>query len=358
MMTKPNPPSRYTKTSLPTKAGAHGVIEIWHDKMLDRNVAIKWLNSSEGEEQLLNEWQILATAMSRHVVEIYELIFDHHGTLFGVILEHIDGQRLDEIFGENSKLDQIESIKALYQLASGLSDLHSVPIIHRDVKPENAVIGSNGRLKIVDFGLSTAAYSIQTARARSTFGYSAPEYYTKPATVSLKSDVYAFGICCWKLFTGTIPTVGKYNLPDASYFPLPSISTVARLPERIVSTVDACLQWQPEKRPGMKTIASVFCAELTKGRHEAFISLPESVTEINASNRRKTIKSSLGSLQISYDDYSFKIEQVEGEVFINNITATIGASLSEGCLIMFGNPSRGRDRGFAPFRKFTPEVVI
>ena len=145
MRRTPVPPTRYQRTTKAPKAGAYGVVEVWHDQLLDRDVAIKWLASSDGEEQLLNEWKMLATADSSFVAEIYDLIFDRDGTLAGIVMEYIDGVDLSAYPVPKSQDDLVAALRTLYQYAHGLADIHAKDVVHRDVKPDNGMLGADGR---------------------------------------------------------------------------------------------------------------------------------------------------------------------------------------------------------------------
>src|ERR1700761_2560431 len=249
---RPSPPNRYQATSLPPSVGAYGEVEVWQDSLLNRPVAIKWLLAAEGEEQFLAEWRVLAAVVPRHIVEIYDLIFDDHGVLFGIVMEYVDGQPLSAVKVPRKASETDSIIRLLYQFAKGLEDLHSIGFVHRDVKPENAVISNAGRLKVCDFGLS-GPENHMTERGRGTMGYRGPEYFHKKKefSVTAKSDVYAFGVVCWKLFTGGVPDVGHLGFPDEDSFPVDSVGTKLTLPERLVEAIDSCLVWVPEDRPPM-----------------------------------------------------------------------------------------------------------
>lgn len=358
MTRRPPPPARYQATAHPPNPGGYGVVEVWHDEMLDRDVAIKWLVSQEGEEQLLNEWRVLANAVSRHVVEIYDLVFDHHGVLFGIVMEFISGTTLDRLPVPTSKEQSLVAIRLLYQFALGLADLHSREVVHRDIKPDNAMIETGGRLKICDFGLSGPPNTV-TLRARGTMGYRAPELFFSPATVTFKSDVYAFGAVCWKVFTHALPVIGRSGVPEASEFPIASIVTkVPDMPARLAMVIDSCLARNPSERPDIAAVAVALRNELTRGKHVGSLSLGSGPAVMNAVTNQKRLGTGSNSIQVSYDEYDFRVDTVAGEVYINNSLARSGDLLTEGCLLTFGGSNMGAQRAFAPFRQFSPEVVI
>lgn len=359
-MMRPNPPARYRQTRHPLKAGGYGVVEVWHDNMLDREVAIKWLGKPEAELELINEWQLLAQSLSRYVVQLYDLVLDEKGKLFGIVLEFIDGQALSEVPLPQNEDETNRVLKLLYQFACGLADLHDISIIHRDVKPANAVVGGDGRLKIVDFGISSSEAVVETQEVRGTAQFSSPEHWSKikPVVLTAKTDVYCFGLVCWAVLSGKLPVVGPAGSPDIHHFPVVSLNTVFAVPGRLGPVIDSCLAWSADDRPSMKEVAAAIRAELIKGQHVATVAVSSGVVEINAADPKKGVRTGVGNLQMIYDGYEFKIAGVEGEVFVNNVDAAVGGILSEGCLIMFGSVGRGRDRAYSPFRQFSPEVVI
>jgi serine/threonine protein kinase len=358
MTRRPTPPARYKATGRPANSGGYGVVEIWHDDILDRDVAIKWLASQAGEQQLLNEWRVLANATSRHVVEIYDLVFDHHGVLFGIVMEFISGAALSNLPVPTNKEQSVAAVRLLYQLAAGLADLHSGEVVHRDVKPDNAMIEAGGRLKICDFGLSGPPNTL-TLNGRATMGYRAPELFFSPATITLKCDVYSFGATCYKVFTGDLPVMGRSGIPEASEFPIASIATkCSGMPPRLVNVIDSCLLRNPLERPNMREVAMAFRNELTKGKHVGSLSLIKGVTVINSIEKKKRLGAGPNAIEVSYDEYDFRVDAVTGEVYINNSFARVGDFLAEGCLLTFGAPSLGMGRAFAPFRQFAPEVII
>src|SRR5690606_6289681 len=146
---------------------------------------------------------------------IYDIILDKNGNLSAVILEYLAGQGFELV---DLKQDDArpQALRLLYQMAQGLVDLHALNLVHRDVKPANAVCTSDGQLKLVDFGFSSPGTGAQTVEAKGTMGYAAPEFYgSKPVPISSAMDVYSFGMVCWKKLTGKLPKVGPFGIPDS-----------------------------------------------------------------------------------------------------------------------------------------------
>lgn len=356
-MIKPNPPGRYQKSSKGSLSGGYGLVEIWHDTSLAREVAIKW-TAPEDAKQLLSEVRALSQRPSPYIVEIYDVVLDMDGTLRAVILEFLTGSGFETI---NLTLEAQRplALALLYQMAQGLADLHAMKLVHRDIKPANAVCTADGRLKLVDFGLSSPGAGAETVQAKGTMGYAAPEFFgLKPIPISYAMDLYSFGMVCWEKLAGKRPKVGPMVVvPDSTSFPLPSIATKVNLPKALTKLIDLCLEWTPSNRPSMQSVADAMMAELTFGKHTACVLMPSlppySVT--TAPGKVSSLKTPNGSLDIGYDGYTFTIKKVEGAVFVNNKAAVVGQSLQLGCLLTFGSEV---PRHFVPFRQSAPEIVF
>lgn len=356
-MTKPILPQRYQKSSKPTLSGGYGLVEIWNDTSLTREVAVKW-TAPEDAKQLLSEVRALSLRPSPFIVEIYDVVLDQGGMLRAVVLEYLTGNGFEKI-DLSSPAQHPVALKLLYQMAQGLADLHAVSLVHRDVKPANAVCTADGRLKLVDFGLSSPGAGAETVEAKGTLGYAAPEFFgPKPVPISYAMDVFSFGMVCWEKLVGQRPPVGPTGLiPDSTYFPLSPIETKIKIPARLAKIINECLAWKPSDRPAMQKIADAFMAELTYGRHAACVMMPGSppYSVTTAAGKVSSLKTPNGSLDIGYDGYVFTIRQVHGLVFVNNRPAAVAQHLHLGCLLTFG---ANHPRQFVPFRQSAPEIVF
>jgi serine/threonine-protein kinase len=358
-MTKPAPPARFQKSIKPSHSGGYGLVEVWHDTSLARDVAIKW-TAPEDANQLLSEVRALSQRPSAYIVEIYDLVLNSAGELRGIILEYLMGQGFEAI-DLSKDVDRPQAIALLYQMAQGLADLHAAGLVHRDVKPANAVCAAEGRLKLVDFGLSSPGKGAMTIEAKGTLGFAAPELFgTPPIPITPAMDVYSFGMVCWQKLVGQLPEVGPVYMPDSTYYPLPSIASKTALPPPLAKVVDQCLAWAAEDRPEMQRVADALMAELMFGKHTACVMMagkpPYSVT--TDTKLVSNLTTPHGAMGIGYDGYQFTIKTVQGDVFVNNSPAQVGQSLHEGCLLTFGGRQLGRFRIFVPFRQSSPEIVF
>ncbi len=350
---------RFLKSSSASVAGGYGNIEIWHDTSLARSVAIKW-TQPEHADQLLSEVRALSQRPSPYIVEIYDTVFDDNGVLNGIVLEHLTGAGFDAV-DLSQPGDQSKAFGLLYQMAQGLSDLHKAGLVHRDVKPANAVCTADGRLKIVDFGLSGPSLGAVTLTARGTMGFACPELFgTPPIPITQAMDVYSFGMVCWAKLVGTLPNVGPIGFPDSTHYPLPSIASMAAIPPKLAAIIDLCLAWESGSRPKMQDVANRFLAEITVRKHTACVMMaghpPSQVT--TDPTKVSSINTAHGSIDIGYDGYEFTVRKIHGEVLINNSAAVLNQRLHEGCLLTFGGRGLGGSRLFIPFRQSSPDIVF
>lgn len=180
------------------------------DTILNRQVAIKILRadlSTDAVSILRFEREAQAATALAHpnIVEIYDA-GDYKGHHY-IVMEYVPGKTLKQIIRERGPLLNEETVDIMKQLVSAISEAHSRGIIHRDIKPQNVIIKSDGTLKILDFGIATAKGSMQLTQANNVMGsvhYLAPELAKgEPATV--QSDIYALGIVMFEMLTGDVP---------------------------------------------------------------------------------------------------------------------------------------------------------
>jgi serine/threonine protein kinase/tetratricopeptide (TPR) repeat protein len=144
-------------------AGAMGEIYAAYDEQLDRRVALKLVRHGseltiKADEMLLREAQALAQVSHPNVVQIYEA-GTHAGRLF-IAMELIRGQTLTRWLGEVAQLPrpqrQREILRSFIAAGRGLEAAHAAGVAHRDFKPDNVLVGDDGRVRVVDFGLARA----------------------------------------------------------------------------------------------------------------------------------------------------------------------------------------------------------
>jgi eukaryotic-like serine/threonine-protein kinase len=185
-----------------------------HDEVLDRTVAIKLLHPHLAHdpaflERFRREARAAAALSHPNVVGVHDWGEGEDGAY--LVLQLVDGLSLREILRDRGRLDPDEALAVLGPAAAGLAAAHAAGLVHRDVKPENLLIGRDGTVRVTDFGLARAA-----ASATSTFGadvlVGSPHYLSPEAVngwqLDARADVYALGIVLFECLTGTPPHEG------------------------------------------------------------------------------------------------------------------------------------------------------
>ncbi len=210
-------------------AGGMGVVYSAYDPELDRKVALKLLRpdlaergsgGTTGTSRLQREAQAMARLNHPNVVTVHEV--GRHGEQVFVAMEFVDGTTLGSWAKDDHDWQDI--VRVYCDAAAGLGAAHEAGIVHRDFKPENVMLGDDGRVRVMDFGLSRAESSRQTdenteAQDRSetltqtgaimgTPAYMAPEQHNASA-ISPASDQFAFCVSLWEALAGERPFAGQ-----------------------------------------------------------------------------------------------------------------------------------------------------
>ena len=198
--------------------GGMGVVYAAEDERLGRVVALKMLPASfssnaAARERLAREARAAAALSHPGIATIYALE-EFDGDLF-IASELVHGDTLRTVVSAGA-LPRERLLDVLLQIASALAAAHRQGIVHRDLKPENILCGTDGRVKIVDFGIARHITPMPDARAGLTLtgsqlgtpGYMAPEQLRGRA-IDASVDVFAFGVMAYELATGIHPFGGS-----------------------------------------------------------------------------------------------------------------------------------------------------
>jgi len=192
-------------------AGGMGIVFAARDTSLDRPVALKLLRPGYEMDAAAERLQREARAMARlshpNVVTVFD-VGTHEGAVF-VAMEKVDGGTLRDWLREPRPTADI--IDVLDQAASGLGAAHGAGLVHRDFKPENVMVGSDGRVRVLDFGLakpsdpgSTQDLLTQTGTMLGTPRYMAPELF-RGEDADARSDQFALGVVFYEALYGVHP---------------------------------------------------------------------------------------------------------------------------------------------------------
>ncbi|TJY43251.1 Stk1 family PASTA domain-containing Ser/Thr kinase [Cohnella pontilimi] len=184
------------------------------DNLLNRFVAVKvlrqqFMHDDDFVKRFRREAQAAASLSHPNIVSIYD-VGQEEDTHY-IVMEYVDGPNLNEIIRERAPLQADEAVRIAGQIADALDHAHHHQIIHRDIKPHNILIGSNGRVKVTDFGIARAVTSSTITQTGSVVGsvhYFSPEH-AKGVSTGEKSDIYSLGIVLYQMLTGRLPFLGE-----------------------------------------------------------------------------------------------------------------------------------------------------
>ncbi len=252
--------------------GGMGVVYRAHDRELSEDVAIKTIRrdllSSDPvlAEQLRSEIRLARRISHRHVVRTHDL-GEADGVSF-VTMECVTGITLRELLVTRGLLGASSTLAIARQFAEALSVAHQSGVIHRDVKPENALLDSDGVLKVMDFGIAriaAASTRTQSGMIVGTPAYMAPEQLIDEA-VDARADLYALGVVLYECLTGTPPFEGTNMVAliakVLSTAPTPITTRAPEVPPALGALVMRLLAKSPDERPSSASELMELLAEL------------------------------------------------------------------------------------------------
>lgn len=341
--------------------GGQGYVSKYRDKFLDRDVAMKEMRYPVDATSLRDELARIRDIRSRHVVEIYDLLEARRSNSVALVEEYVPGQTVQDLALSTPAISESTAIRTLWQIADGIADIHAQNIIHRDIKPQNMKLDSEGVVKILDFGLSSVLEpDAETRAARGTRHYRSPEMYeTPPIALNEAIDVYAFGVTCWHVLNkGRLPNPLR-EVPPQSSGPCPSLQRASIvLPRRLTDLLDATLSCDASQRPAMAMVRDSLRSQIISGQHRLVFGYAGQQREISTTRPRATLSAGSSSLIIAYDQFQFFVEAAQGDVYLNNTRAVIGSVLPDSFVVTFGSSAEGPARNFIPMNILAPEVVL
>ena len=237
-----------------------GMATVYHarDIRLDRLVALKIARPELARDQdfvdrFISEARSVARLSSPNVVAVFDQ--GSTGDLHYIAMEYVPGPTLRDLLAARGRLNPREALDIIERVLAGLAAAHDAGIIHRDVKPENVLLGNGKSVKVADFGLARAAAGVSNTKTGLLIGtaaYLAPEQVASN-TSDERSDVYAAGVMLFEMLTGVQPHTGESPLDVAykhvnSVVPAPS-TLVPELPPSLDALVALGTSRDPELRP-------------------------------------------------------------------------------------------------------------
>lgn len=203
-----------------SKIGVGGMADVYKakDQKLNRLVAVKVLKPEFREDtkfisKFRSEAQAAAGLAHPNVVNVYDVGEDRG--IYYIVMELVEGITLKNYITKKGKLSIKEATSIAIQVSLGLEAAHKRGIVHRDVKPQNIIISTDGKVKLSDFGIARAASSNTiSANVMGSVHYSSPEQVRGGYSDS-KSDIYSLGITMYEMVTGRVPFDGETTVAIA-----------------------------------------------------------------------------------------------------------------------------------------------
>ncbi len=254
--------------------GGMGTVYRARDRELDETVALKMVKREtlgpDALERFRREVKLARRVSHRNVARVFEL-GDHEGERF-FTMELIEGESLRTLLDRVGPLPMNRLIEIGIAIARGLEAAHQVDVVHRDLKPDNVLVGLDGRIAITDFGIAASLEQSGAAQTTSFAGtpmYMAPEQVDRQSPITAKSDVYALGAVLYEMATGEAPFQGETSLATAvarlTQAPPDPRKARASLSDAFAELVIGCMARKPDERVATAALVEASLLSLDAG---------------------------------------------------------------------------------------------
>ena len=240
--------------------GGMGAVYKAYDLDLDRMVALKLVRPelmvhAEAMARFRQELLLASKISHRNILRIHDL-GDASGLKF-ISMAYVDGEDLHHVLLREGRLPLARMLNIAKQLCSALDAAHSENVVHRDLKPQNIMLGSGDLVQVSDFGLakSIGADAVtgmtQSGEMLGTPRYMAPEQ-VEAKSVDARTDIYALGLIFYEMVTGDVPFTAETTLQlmykRAHETPPPPNTVVPDIPQWLNNVIAKCLECDPARR--------------------------------------------------------------------------------------------------------------
>ncbi|HET9325064.1 MAG TPA: serine/threonine-protein kinase [Gaiellaceae bacterium] len=251
--------------------GGMATVALARDGELGRRVAIKRLSEAlTGDEifreRFLREARMAAQLAHPNIVAVFDV--GEEGGVPYIVMEYVDGETLADLTSRTGPLDADRAVDLALQACAGLEHAHAAGLVHRDVKPQNLLVGADDTLKIADFGIARPVDGTQLTLAGTVLGtaaYLSPEQ-ALGEQVTGAADIYSLGAVLYELLAGRPPyTFDSLDELSVKQRQGPPPSLPAASPE-LEGVVRRCLAADPAQRPPS---AAALARELSESSAES-----------------------------------------------------------------------------------------
>ncbi|MCZ2343836.1 MAG: serine/threonine protein kinase [Bacteroidales bacterium] len=202
--------------------------------------------------QMRTEAAALARVKHSKVVRFIDFGFDPRWPY--LVTEYVEGRPLGELIRSGGALPTEWAVYLISQMVDALGAVWRAGLVHRDIKPDNILIGPNGTSKLIDFGLAKATVlqlnSGQTGpELAGTAAYLAPEQAKDASVVDLRADIYSLGVAFYETLTGRLPFTGKNRLQLIYHHLNTEPTPVASINAEVSGLISDICQWMLAKNP-------------------------------------------------------------------------------------------------------------
>lgn len=238
-------------------SGGMATVYVAYDSLLDREVAVKVLAARFAAdpafvERFRREASAAAGLNHPNIVAVYDR--GEAEDTYYIVMEYLSGPDLKKVIRDQGPLPAPTAVDNALQILSALTAAHAAGIVHRDIKPQNVMVGEDGRLRVADFGIARADADQQMTEVGSVIGtaqYLSPEQAQGEETTAA-SDTYSVGIVLYEMLTGRVPFDGDRPVTVAmkqiNEPPIPPRVFEPGIPAELDAVVVKALAKRPEDR--------------------------------------------------------------------------------------------------------------
>lgn len=333
------------------KVGAGGMSDVYKakDLTLGRFVAIKVLKPEFSEDlnfvtKFRTEAQSAAGLEHPNIVNIYD-VGSERGMHY-IVMEYVEGITLKTYIEKKGQLSFKEAVSIAIQVGRGIEAAHNKGIIHRDIKPQNIIISTEGKVKVTDFGIARAASSNTiSSDVMGSVHYSSPEQ-ARNGFVDGKSDIYSLGIVMYEMVTGRVPFDGDTTVAVAIQHLQEEMVTPSayapNLPVSMEKIILKCTQKNADRRyESMTAVLTDLRKALVSPDEDFVVMVPvanQDKTRIIGEEDLKQIKKETGSIYLKPDTRKRveeeDVDEDEGDEFDDEEDGELNPKMEKAITIM------------------------
>jgi len=260
----------------PVGKGAFGAALLVQDTAVRENIVLKFLHphlapTEQSVKRFIRELRYARRITHENVIRIYDFLT--FGQSYAISMEYFESHSLSAYLQNGVRITPRTAVKVIQAICSGMHAAHQVHVIHRDLKPGNILVNRDGLLKVVDFGLASAAIEgdsrvTKTGAMVGTPAYMSPEQI-RGEELNVRTDIYGLGVIMYEMFTGRLPYIGK--------------DTVSVIYQHVQGKAIPPREINPDISPAIESIIIKAMAIDPSKRFESMLALRETLARVEVS---------------------------------------------------------------------------